>query len=339
MRELVIVIADLYLPRDAPPALPARGTLAAFDYVGRFGERGALPHGWRAWLAEWLGHAELARVAPAQVAAAALGPASGPQPSWIATPLHLSAGLSRVHLERHGILRLGADELAALAAAFHAAFAGSGLVLTPLPGGDLLLAGPGIAPAPTVEPARFAGGAQPLLPSGPAAGPLRRLTTEIEMWLHTAPLNAARIERGAAPVTTLWLWGGGGEPLGAATPAAQAPPPAWGSDAYVSGLWHFLGARCQRLPPRLEAVLATAPAPRALLVADLTGQLPADEPTAVGEALARLEERYVAPALQALRRGDLARLTLIANDTRLSVRRGSGLRRWRRPRGALESFA
>jgi hypothetical protein len=36
--------------------------------------------------------------------------------------------------------------------------------------------------------------------------------SEIEMWLHTLPLNAQRERRGAVPISTLWLWGGGHSP-------------------------------------------------------------------------------------------------------------------------------
>ena len=356
MHELVIVIADLYLPHGAASAYgggaPDSPPLAGIEYVGRFGERTVLEHGWRAWLAHWLGRADLAEVAPAYIAAAALRPpaaegsraAASAAPleasTWIATPLHLDAGLSRVHLEHRGILPLTQPELAALATAFHATFGSSGLALTPLASGDFLLEARGIRAVPSTEPARFAGtGTQPALPPGPAAGPLRRLTTEIEMWLHSEAWNEARISRGEAAVTTLWLWGGDGR----TPPAPPAPGPpdtlAFGCEAYLSGLWHLLGGMCRPLPTRLEEVLTDGPARRAVLVAQIGRELQCAPQCTVGEALARLDARLVVPALQALRRGELARLTLIANDTRLRVGRASGLRLWRRPRAALERFA
>jgi len=51
---------------------------------------------------------------------------------------------------------------------------------------------------------------------------LRRLGAEIEMWLHEHPVNAVRARRGEAPVTGLWLWGGGPSPGNEAPTNARA---------------------------------------------------------------------------------------------------------------------
>jgi hypothetical protein len=53
------------------------------------------------------------------------------------------------------------------------------------------------------------------------------------------------------------------------------------------------------------------------------------------DALAALDARFVAPALQALRAKDLASVTLLANDTRLHLTRHSRWRFWRRDRPGL----
>jgi hypothetical protein len=57
------------------------------------------------------------------------------------------------------------------------------------------------------------------------------------------------------------------------------------------------------------------------------------------EALRALDERFIGPALTQLRRGDLERVTLIANDSALQVHRRSALKLWRRARAGLGSFA
>ena len=101
MRELVIVIADLYLPADpgAASRVPAPRDLAGLACFTRWGAREPLTHGWRAWLGAWLGRAELAGIAPARIAAAVYPQLVGTQETmWLAVPVHLSAGLSRVHL-------------------------------------------------------------------------------------------------------------------------------------------------------------------------------------------------------------------------------------------------
>jgi hypothetical protein len=360
VHEAVIVIPDLYLPSDELPGEPAAepGALAGLEHAGRFGERQQLGAGWREWLARWLGRGDLAGVSVAAVAAAApvstAGEDSRPAAAaaggdaatrWIATPVELVAGLTRVHLERRGLLRLTPEEQAMLADAFHRTFSGSGFRLQPLSDGQFLAITPGIAAVATPEPARCAGGLL-VVPQGAAAAPLLRLIAEIEMWLHGAALNEARAARGAARVTALWLWGA----AGAALPAAGSPrgvsggdrpgaTAAFGSDAFVSGLLALDGRALQRLPDRTEKLFADPATERTVIVAQLAGELPGEGAWSLTAAAAGLDRRLIQPALAALRDGSLARLTLIANDTRIALGRLSGMKRWRRPRAGLAAFA
>jgi hypothetical protein len=52
-----------------------------------------------------------------------------------------------------------------------------------------------------------------------------------------------------------------------------------------------------------------------------------------------LDRRLIQPALAALRSGLLERLSLIANDIRVTLGPRSGWKRWRRPRAGLAGFA
>jgi len=337
VREIVIVIADLYTPVTGHAVA---GAVPGIESAGRFGKRAALQHGWREWLARALGREDLAGAAPACIAAAAADVAPGGPPAgasgtlWIATPLQLTAGAARLYLDHRGVLRLPRAELAALAAAFQDTFAVSGCSLTPLSSGDFLLRTAGIAPVATIEPARCAGNdVAEALPRGAAAAPLRRLVAEIEMWLHGQALNEARVRRGEPPVTTLWPWGAEGRAIQPERRAGRATPRAFGADPYLSGLWHLQADVCRALPQRLEEVLADEHACGVVLV------LQTDSHCTLAQALARLDERFVSPALKALRRGEVSGVTLIANDTRVTLRRRSHLRLWRRPRAGLRSFA
>jgi hypothetical protein len=341
-----MVIADLYLPRATetvpPPGLAATcAPLPGIETASRFGERAHLPQGWRAWLARHLGRADLAALAPASVAGAAHpSVARGAGASWIATPVHFGAGSTRVYLDHRGLLRLAPEELATLTAEFRRNFTAQELSLLPLASGDLLLTTASIAPVATTEPARCAGGdVAQYLPQGPAAAPLRRLVAEIEMWLHAQALNEARRRRGELPVSALWPWGaegGRGEPERRALPAAGM---AFGEDAWLAGMWHLQGGAVQALPQRLEDVLEAGAAPRAVVVVRTAGELQHTHADSLAQALARLDERFVSPALRALRRGELAQVTLIVNDVRATLARASRLRFWRRRRAGLGSFA
>ena len=345
MREAVIVISDLYLrpgelAPDAPPPLPA------LSFAGRFGERERLVRGWRAWLAGWLGHPQLGDVPVAEVAAAALADPPGAT-RWLATPVELIAGLTRVHLERRGLLQLSEPELAQLAASFARTFGGSGLALVPLGDGPLLLTTPGIAPVAAAEPARSAGGVLEV-PQGPAAAALLRLRAEIEMWLHAEPLNAARRARGAPAMSALGLWGATGDvtavparvSAAAAEGGARAAAAAFGADAFLAGLCRLTGTALAPLPADSSALFAGGGgAQRLALVIAIAGELRAEETWSLPAAAAVLERRLIGPALAALRQGALGRLTLIASDTRVTLTRHSGLKRWRRARTGLEAFA
>jgi hypothetical protein len=349
MHEAVIVIADLYLqPGDRQQPLETEGAaLAGLAHVARFGERAHLERGWRPWLSCWLGRADLADLAVAQVAAAVEATAaSGPPPTrWIATPVQLIAGLTRLHLPRDGILRLSPGEQAALASAFERAFAATELKLRALSDGQLLLTTPRLAPIATTEPARCAGG-EVQVPQGLAAAPLLRLTAEIEMWLHGEPLNEARRRRGAPTISGLWLWGAGGMSMpavpartAAAGSAVSGSVLAYGEDSWLRGLRRLDAADLRPIPEPAESLFTAPGIERAVAVVELAGAARAQEPWLLQATVAALDERLVRPALAALRAGALERLTLIANDTRISLGRLSALKRWRARRPALEAFA
>jgi hypothetical protein len=344
VRELVIVIADLYLT-DAPDAA-APEVAAAFDAVPgieavtRFGTRTPLTRGWRDWLASSLGHPELSGAALACTAAAVLPVPPPPVlTSWIATPLSLHAGAASVHLDHRGILRLARAEQDALAADFARTFGSSGHALLPLPSGAFMLCTSAIGPRAMREPARWAGSELAAsLPDGSAAAPLRRLMAETEMWLHGQPVNTSRAQRGQMPVTTLWPWGAEGRIVHPAPGSLRVEASAFGRDPWLEGLWHLGGSACRALPADTAGLLAGADTARIVVVTEGGSELQQAVEGTVASAVATLDERFVSPALRALRRGELARVTLILNDVRFAVARNSLRRLWRHTRRGLEGF-
>src|ERR1700753_4324018 len=71
VREVVIVISDLYVSQEEPQQWPEGVSLPGLAQVVRFGTRaGVAAGGWRTWLATRVGAAsEIASAAPATVAA------------------------------------------------------------------------------------------------------------------------------------------------------------------------------------------------------------------------------------------------------------------------------
>lgn len=147
------------------------------------------------------------------VAAAALlaadGTAGGPW-ACIASPVHLVAGMSDVTLGESGILALDGAEAGALAADFNQVFADSGVRLAVGRAAVLVCVFDRVLQVSTHEPADVVGRdvfeCQPL---GTDAPRLRRLMSEMELWLFEHAVNRARTALGRAAITGLWLWGGG----------------------------------------------------------------------------------------------------------------------------------
>ena len=339
MREIVIVVRDLYLE----PELAARsaadatvlGAAPGIEELARFGDRAPLPEGWRAWTARWLALPQYAGAPDAGVAAAALEDAPAAGTVWLATPVHLIAGMSSLHFDRRSVLRLPEGELDRLAVSFRETFHGSGFDLRPLGGGELLLTGPEVSlGVTTTEPARLlltsvAEG----LPMGGGARALRQLGAEIEMWLHGHAVNDERARRGALTVATLWLWGGGApvvfRPEIPETAPRETLDAGYGSDAYLRGLWRLAGGETRPLPVDWMAVIGEPRAQRALAVVEVAELLHANGSWSLADAVADIDRRLISPSLAALRRGKLERLVLLANDRRLTLRPADRWRLWR----------
>jgi hypothetical protein len=325
--QLQLVVADFHLDAaelagDAVQGLPR---LPALEQWLRRGSASRDTEDWRAVSARIAGRPELVGLPPAQIAALALGDAAPANP-WLAAPVHLAAGLDHLRLHPAGLLHLEQRELQALAVEFAQVFAGSGLALLPLQGG-FVLAGLMAQHAQTRDPADFLGAdIRNAPPRGADAQALRRLGAELEMWLHGSAVNTARERRGQLAISSLWLWGGGAMPAGVALrPKALSLPAAWSDDAYMAGLWHASGAEARALPPDLQPVLASAVA-SAVVVLSAATRGPRDQP------LPRLDNDWLAPAVAALRTGQVSTLHLHCDGLHCRLRAADRLRFWRRLR-------
>jgi len=360
VHELVLVLSDFYVSQETPDReLPAGVTLPGLQQVTRFGTRSPIPNGWRPWLSRWLTGADAG--APGTVAAAALpaipwstaaaGTTAPAATAWVATPMHLVAGMTSVHVDRRSILRLDAGDQAMLVADFQRVFHDSGFHLQPLEAGDFLLLGPEMPTAEMEEPARAMGAS--MAHQAGASPSLRKLGAEIEMWLHDHALNDTRRRRGEQPVTALWLWGGGpiaaagvglggrGTPALAAagdalTSAARSPSSdvAFGRDSYLRGLW----ANVAPLPQQLADVFSYPQAQRASLVIEIGLMLQSNPKWNFFEAVVDIDRRFIAPAVEALNAGQYDRLIVLANDYELTLRASDRFKFWRRTPAGLSGL-
>jgi hypothetical protein len=272
----------------------------------------------------------LDRADPPPIAVAQLRAAGGTAcDGWaaLASPVHLVAGMSSVQLPADGLLQIDSSEAEALAEDFNRAFAGGGSRLVRGSGSGLICVfdaplTPDTTPPDTTPPDEALGSdVWAHQPRGRSSAELRRLGTEIEMWLFDHELNAARRARGLPLISALWLWGAG---------ALDAPLPrvagwAAGDDVLFSAF-----DRRSQYPGAAGAGAGGSEASKSGVVV-----MAAWPGTAAWQ---ESEHRWLRPALDDLKAGYLSGIEISAGDCSFSLS-ARGLRRfWRRSQPWWRSF-
>jgi hypothetical protein len=232
-------------------------------------------------------------------------------------------------------LDLSAAECAALAVSLAPTFAALGQleVVSPHAWNLRLYA---TAPAFQALPGAIGRSVSPL-PLIPDYAPWRHALNEAQMILHAHPVNQAREAAGRPQVNSLWPWGGGCLPEFGNSTEARHHDALWSSDPIAQGIARLLQIDSAHLPERFTPAAARAP----LAVFDAM-----EQPAGVGDALvwreqlARFEAEWLAPALAALRSGQLDSLRLLAPGdlaaAELQVSRHDLWKFWRKPRALTE---
>jgi hypothetical protein len=324
MRRLTLILSDLYLPEEAgaPSEQSEFIALPNLEWLLRFAT-GQRIDDWRRALAAQA-CADVTEFAPAPFAAAGTVPGDLAT-TWFATPVHLEARLDHVRLDQRGILRLAAEERRAWGEEFARAF-GPALALHDGGPRGFFLSGLEAREVLAVDPARVLGwDIAASLPrdkgDGRNAVALRKLSAEIEMWLHGAALNYER-ERARLPrISSLWLWGGGaGRPVEMPRRADHAY---LGEDPWLAAL------------ARAQTGFELRPAPAQFGDLDAAAEHVFVELTPMGAAagsLAHIDAQWLGPARLALIGGQLEAVEVIANDRHFITRRFGAWRFWRRGR-------
>lgn len=258
----------------------------------------------------------------------------GPAYFLRAEPVHLRADRARLVLARR-VDDLALDEARALAADLDAHFAADGCALESWPAGRWYLRVPQAPHISTTPLARALGhSVQPLLPQGEDALAWHRLVNEVQMLLHHHPVNAAREARDAPVVNSLWLWGGGTAP--SPEPRDVLFDAVYADDALAQAAAHAAKRSGHALPSGAAALLeARVAQERILVILDAAERAAAQaDPGAWQRAVDELDGNWIAPLLDALRRGRLTGLTLslpdAGNGIEAVLTRGALRRWWRR---------
>jgi hypothetical protein len=134
---------------------------------------------------------------------------------WLcADPAWVQPDLNGARLLACGQMQLSMEEAQALARPLKPVFGDAGMILEVSSPDHWHVRLPSGAPMPS-----FASPEQALgedlyehLPQGADGRRWRVLLNEVQVLLHQHPLNAERRTRGAPPINSLWLWGGGALP-------------------------------------------------------------------------------------------------------------------------------
>jgi hypothetical protein len=327
MQRLTLILSDLYLPEDGVSGgFPQTDELPALSRLLRFADGPEHIGDWRRWLLGRVG-GQLAEIPLPKICAYGLISVAELETAWLATPVALEARLDHVRMVDRGLLYLEVHERAAWCGEFNRVF---GPAFALHDGGERGFFLSGLtASTPIADPARLLGDEiGPALP-GADVPELRRLWAEIEMWLHGSALNDARERAGRRRLSALWLWGRntGSRDLPGID---ERDVEFYGGDPLISGLSRMREPRQRGVPKALAHIEGT----RQHVVAEfapLTGH--------PHETLASIDANWFAAARQAIDRGELAILEIVANDRCFRITRRSQWRLWRRRRGWLETLA
>jgi hypothetical protein len=169
-----------------------------------------------------------------------------------------------------------------------------------------------------------------MMPTGTDAQRWRSLVTEIQMLLHSHPVNTVRTQAGKLPVNSVWLWGGG------AIETTKADIDV----VYANDAMTALAAARNRimyaeLPHHIDAAIIDGQS--VLLV--ISDQLPAIQQKDVYAwlaALNQLEQTVLSPLLALLRNDKLEQLVLQSDTLRLTLTK-QDLAKWWRRRKSIEA--
>jgi hypothetical protein len=330
MRRLTLILSDLFLPEESVVgAVPQTHELPALDWLLRFADVQRIGD-WRHWLLARAGgansHLRLGTLASRTVSPGVAAYDPWMDSAWIATPVHLEARLDHARLVDGGLIRLDEAERARWCEEFGRVF-GPTYTLRECGERAFVLTGLGPVEVGTADPARLLGAEiGPALP-GAEAPELRRLWTEIEMWLHGSQSNEARERSRRRRITALWLWGNEHGPR-SELKLSPTDTAFLGEDPIIRGLACGEG---QEIKASSFSELPVRQAQAFVEFAPLTGGEP--------ESLPELEKNWFAPARRALGDGRLEYVQVIANDRLFTVRPRAGLKFWRPRHGWLESLA
>ncbi len=260
---------------------------------------------------------------------------------WIrADPVHLRADQSRLVLMDSTTLSITRAEADALVAQFNAFFADDGWHLEAPHPERWYLKLPYDPRMRTYDLTEVLGRhIDGFLPSGAQGKRWHTVLNEIQMLFHSSPVNQAREMRRAAPINSVWLWGGGCLPT--VTPLLSTAT-AWSAvlsnEPVANGLARLAGIAHARVPESLHAWLDTPAGAHLVVLDDGYRDALYGDASAWGSAMERMADQWFTPLVAALKQRQLDSVSICATDGRMFRITPALLRRFWKKRHSLEAL-
>lgn len=253
--------------------------------------------------------------------------------TWMrADPVHLQLQRNRTLVMAAPALEIAAAEAAALSETLNRHFTADGINLQAAHPTRWYLAHP--ETADVIAPSLSAVAGRPL-PRIQTPGRWQRWLTECQMLLHDHPVNIAREQRGAPPVNSLLLWGGGSRPV---VPGRHFTH-VWTTNPLALALAVQSGAEYAATPGTAAAWLAAQTGVNAATARHLVTLEHAhhaaryEGPDAWMQTVSALEDGWFAPLWSALGSA-LSALNIVAGNPeqclRITLRPSDRMKFWRR---------
>jgi hypothetical protein len=257
--------------------------------------------------------------------------ATGSDGYWFrADPVNLQEDQNYLMMSYPSVLDLELEEAKALAASINQHFAEDGWSLEVVDKQRWYLKldkNPGIQTTPAWRV--FGRDVFALMPAGENSKQWHAWLMELQMLLFNHPVNEARLEQGQAPVSGLWLWGGGELPILTSSSILLR-----GDSLFMQGVSRQSACEIKALPgdmsklyndveAKIEQLIMLEHARTALQSGDMELGL---------AALKQLEEEVFQPFLGLLKSKKMNSLTIIDTPGHIVNISASGIRKWWRRR-------
>ena len=326
-----LLIPDLFLPQEVAGEACAGLSLPALEWLlARAQPHSLAENTLEAWLCDAFGVSNQA-IAPITLLADGILPGNR---YWLrADPVHIQMQREQMILQSDVVLDAG--EAAQLCASLNAHFAVEGLhFFAPHPQRWYLQLD-NIPDMTTRTLAQVVGrNLRAHLPQGPDALRWHRVFNEIQMLFFEHAVNLAREARGAQPINSVWLWGGGSATQELAKNFTQVTP-AWvaGDSSLAAAFALAAGIPHTALPDDLSWFSKENGGDALIVCEGLRRALQQHDLTAWRSAVLNLERTCMMPLRDALRAGHITQLTLDVSGAsaacRFTLTRSASWKLWR----------